>query len=103
MNGFFPRGAVVISIDTELIWGYLDLFSEDQFRDTYPDAVGAHDKLLTYLRMAGVSATWFVVGAMALRECAGSRDPRLAGLPLYWTHRIPEGRESSGSSWFYPS
>jgi hypothetical protein len=103
MNGFFPRGAVVVSIDTELIWGYLDLFSEDQFRDKYPDAVGAHDKLLTYLRMAGVSATWFVVGAMALRECAGSRDPRLAGLPLYWTHRIPEGRESAGSSWFYPS
>jgi hypothetical protein len=103
MHGIFPRGAVVLSIDTELIWGYFDLLSEAQFRERFPDSVAAHDKLLTYLRMAGVSATWFVVGAMALRESSGPRDPRFAGLPLYWTHRIPEGRESTASFWYHPS
>lgn len=103
MQGQFPRGAVVISIDTEQIWGYFDLLSEAQFHDRFPDAISAHDKLLTYLRMAGVSATWFVVGGMALRECAGARDARLAGLPVYWTHRIPEGRESTAGSWYHPS
>ena len=67
----FERGIVILSLDTEQIWGYLDLMKESQFRDRYPDTPGAHDKLLTSLCAAGVSATWFVVGALALRESAG--------------------------------
>ena len=42
----FERGVVMLSLDTEQIWGYVDLFDEGQFRRRYPDAVEAHAKLL---------------------------------------------------------
>ena len=34
----FERGAVVISIDTEQIWGHFDISREREFRERYPDA-----------------------------------------------------------------
>ena len=99
----FPRGAVVVSIDTEHIWGYFDFLTESQFRERFPGSVEAQERLLERLLIAGVSATWFVVGAMALRGCAGSRDPRLAGIPALWTLKIPAGREEPGGLWYRPS
>jgi hypothetical protein len=68
MQELFERGVVIVSIDTEQIWGYVDLCSEAQFQEQFPDAVAAHDKLLDRLRAAGVSATWFVVGGLAMPE-----------------------------------
>ena len=35
----FERGVVILSLDTEQIWGYLDLLNETQFRNQYPDAL----------------------------------------------------------------
>jgi hypothetical protein len=99
----FPSGAVILSIDTEHIWGYFDELTESAFRQRFPVAVEAQDKLLARLLAAGVSATWFVVGGMALRECAGVRDPRLSALPSRWIGRIPPGRESSAGLWYRPS
>ena len=96
----FERGIVILSLDTEQIWGYLDLMKESQFRDRYPDTPGAHDKLLTSLCAAGVSATWVVVGALALRESAGGHDLRMAGLPVSWTARIPAGDEMTQPLWY---
>jgi len=43
MHGIFERGIVVISIDTEQIWGYSDLFSEAQFQHRFPDALQAQN------------------------------------------------------------
>jgi hypothetical protein len=103
MPGLFPSGAVVLSIDTEQIWGYFDVLTEGGFRERFPGAVEAQERLLTRLQMAGVSATWFVVGAMALGECDGARDPRLTGLPPHWTSRIPRGHENSAGLWYRPS
>jgi hypothetical protein len=80
MTGIFERGVVVLSIDTEQIWGYLDMLSEEQFAARFPDAPGAHEKLLAGLSEARVAATWFVVGALAMRDCAGAADRRVAGL-----------------------
>lgn len=99
----FQNGAVVLSIDTEHIWGYLDQFSEAAFRQRFPAAIQTQDMLLAKMLAAGLSATWFVVGGMALRECAGTRDPRVSPLPERWTKPIPPGRESSAGLWYRPT
>jgi hypothetical protein len=103
MRTIFERGAVVLSIDTEQIWGYRDLVTEAQFQDRFPDALGAHEKLLVCLRAANVRATWFVVGAMALRESAGAQDPRMAGLPIDWIAGIRGGGETTAPLWYRAS
>jgi peptidoglycan/xylan/chitin deacetylase (PgdA/CDA1 family) len=103
MRELFPSGAVTISIDTEHIWGYFDHLSEAAFHERFPAAVEAQDRLLARLIAAGVSATWFVVGGMALRACEGARDPRLTPLPVSWIHRIPKGREGAAGLWYRPS
>src|SRR5258706_11879159 len=102
MHGIFERGIVVISIDTEQIWGYSDLFSEAQFNQRFPDALPAHDILLNSLRAAGVSATWFVVGGLALHDSAGIRDPRMAALPPEFSARIPAAGERIAPLWYRP-
>jgi hypothetical protein len=99
----FARGAVILSLDTEQIWGYMDLMNEPQFHHRYPDAVGAHDKLLSCLCRAGVSATWFMVGGMTLRGSDGARDRRMAGLPIDWAARIPGGGEATTPLWYRQS
>jgi len=99
----FERGVVIISIDTEQVWGYLDILDERQFAKRYPDAPGAHRKLLACLEGAGVGATWFLVGGMTLRECAGPQDHRMAGLPYEWTAKIRGGDEATAPLWYRPA
>jgi peptidoglycan/xylan/chitin deacetylase (PgdA/CDA1 family) len=99
----FERGAVILSLDTEQIWGYVDLFDERQFRRQFPNALEAHTKLLALLAEAGVSATWFVVGGMTLDRSAGPRDRRMAGLPSEWTAKIPAGVATTRPLWYRPS
>jgi peptidoglycan/xylan/chitin deacetylase (PgdA/CDA1 family) len=99
-RGPFERGVVILSLDTEQIWGYLDVLNERQFQCRYPDTIGVHEKLLACLRAAGVSATWFVVGGMTLRGSHGARDCRMAGLPADWTARIPDGSEMTTPLWY---
>jgi hypothetical protein len=88
MEPSFERGAVIISIDTEQIWGYTDCLTEAQFDRRYPAAAEAHSKLLARLCSAGISATWFVVGGLALRDSAALRDRRCAGR-FAGSRRIP--------------
>lgn len=99
----FERGAVMLSLDTEQIWGYMDLLNEQEFLSRYPGALGAHERLLACLCQAGVSATWFMVGGMALRGSHGARDCRMAGLPIDWTVRIPSGGETTTPLWYRQS
>lgn len=96
----FETGVVILSLDTEQIWGYLDQMNETQFQNQYPDALDAQDKVLACLSNAGVSATWFMVGGMALRGSAGKHDFRMAGLPEDWTERIPGGTEATTPLWY---
>jgi hypothetical protein len=103
MREMFERGAVILSFDTEQIWGYRDLLTEAQFQRRFPDALGAHEKLLVSLRAADVSATWFVVGAMALRESEGALDPRMTGLPSDWIAGINAGGEATAPLWYRAS
>ena len=94
----------MVSLDTEQIWGYQDpLFDpldESQFVSRYPGAVEAHDKILGCLQTAGIGATWFVVGGLALSGSAGAHDSRMAGLQARWTVKIPKGGEKSAPLWY---
>ncbi len=96
----FERGVVMLSLDTEQIWGYFDHLNEAQFQRRYPDAYAAQDKLLACLQHAGISATWFVVGGMALHGTGGANDRRTAGLPWQWIANIPAGDEESAPLWY---
>ena len=102
-RGSLERGVVILSIDTEQRWGYLDLLDGPRFESRYPDAAGAHDKLLDALLAAGVSATWFVVGGMSLRGSRGARDRRMAGLPAGWVAHVPCGCEATMPLWYRQS
>lgn len=96
----FERGVVIISFDTEQIWGHLDILNEVQFQRRYPDAVAAHSKLLACLAQAGISATWFMVGGMTLKGCQGATDTRMARLPSSWIAKIPAGSERTAPLWY---
>lgn len=68
MTSIFQRGVAIVSIDTELMWGYSDTMSEGQFETQYPDSPSTHARLLSRLAAARVSATWFLVGALTRRD-----------------------------------
>lgn len=99
----FDRGVVMLSLDTEQIWGHLDRLTEWQYHRRYPDTPGAYDRLLTSLIQARISATWFVVGGLAMESCDGAEDDRLAGLPEYWRRFLPAGSEATKPVWYRPS
>lgn len=96
----FGRAIAMLSFDTEQIWGHLDRLNEPQFQKQYPGAYMAHEKLLTYLSCAQISATWFVVGGMALGGSDGAGDPRLAALPAQWRAKVPAGNEATKPLWY---
>ncbi|HWB85964.1 MAG TPA: hypothetical protein VG675_17610 [Bryobacteraceae bacterium] len=99
----FERGVVMLSLDTEQIWGYLDLLNDQQFQHQYPGAPDAHTKLLGCLTSAGVSATWFLVGGLTLAGSEGPRDKRMRGLPAEWVNRIRGGDEATAPLWYQRS
>jgi hypothetical protein len=96
----FERGVVILSFDTEQLWGYVDLFDEEQFLNRYPTAIGIHESLLNRLCRAGIGATWFVVGGLALESSRGPRDVRFAGLPAGWIGRVRAGNERTAPLWY---
>jgi hypothetical protein len=99
MTETFERGVVVVSIDTEQIWGYLDCMTETQFQARFPDSPEAHPKLLARLCAADVRATWFVVGGLALRQSACAAVRRIAGHPVQRAHP-PCGGEDEAPLWY---
>ena len=90
------RGAAVISIDTEQIWGYFDLIGEQQFEARYPNARATHHRLLELLSREGIGATWAVVGALSLARS----DERMREVPAFWSERIPDGNERTRPLWY---
>ena len=94
------RGAAVISIDTEQIWGYFDLIGEQQFEARYPNARATHHRLLELLSREGIGATWAVVGALSLSGSDGCSDQRMRGVPAFWSERIPAGDERTRPLWY---
>ncbi len=99
----FERGVAVISIDTECLWGHFDRLDEKRFHEKFPNATAVADGLLACLCQADLSATWAVVGGLALGECAGSADPRMQGLPPYWIRSVPAGNQATAPLWYHRS
>jgi hypothetical protein len=94
------QGAIVLSIDADLLWGHRDFMDERGFSQRYPNVMATYEHVLRSLCAAGVSATWLVVGGMALNESSGGADGRAAGLPEGWLSRIPEGNELTAPLWY---
>jgi hypothetical protein len=94
------RGTVVLSIDTEQIWGHLDLLDQELYSERYPDTPATYEHLLRMICSAGISATWLVVGGLALRGSEGSQDPRMSLLPRRWTGNVPPGNEMTEPLWY---
>jgi len=94
------QGTIVLSLDAELLWGHFDIYSEKRFRSRYPNAVAAYEHVLRSLCSAGLSATWLVVGGLALEGSQGPADSRLSGLPPEWTRLIPRGNELTAPLWY---
>ncbi len=94
------QGTIVLSLDAELLWGHFDIYSEKRFTSRYPNTVAAYEHVLRSLCSAGLSATWLLVGGMALEGSDGSADSRLSGLPEQWTRLIPRGNELTAPLWY---
>ncbi len=96
----FERGVVILSFDTEQIWGHADYLNGAQFLERYPGAIDAHDELLNRLCAADIRATWFLVGGLTLPGAEGARDLRMAGLPGECISAVPPGDETTAPLWY---
>jgi hypothetical protein len=102
----FPRGVFTLSLDFELIWGTLDLFGPDGFRDAcLRERAGVVDRLLALLVEHGISATWLTVGHLMLERCAGPAHPDIVR-PAHawsrgdWFREDPGGVEATAPLFF---
>lgn len=96
----FDRGVVILSFDTEQIWGHADYLNDVQFIKRYAGTIEAHDRLLDRLCASDIRATWFLVGGLTLLGSEGPRDRRVADLPGEWTRRVPAGSETTAPLWY---
>jgi hypothetical protein len=96
----FERGTVVLSLDTEQIWGHSDLLDQELYSERYPNTPATYEHLLRTICAAGIKATWLVVGGLALRGSEGPQDPRMSLLPRRWTRNVPGGNEMTEPLWY---
>ncbi len=69
-------GSLVVSFDTELIWGSFDHTTADGFERRYPDVRGTIGDLLQLLDRYQVPVTWAVLGHLFLARCERGADGR---------------------------
>ena len=96
----FERGAVVISFDTEQIWGYLDFMGEEAFRASFPGTRQVAADVLDLVTSYGISATWCVVGGLSLEGSDGASSSRFHGSPTAWVRAVPSGDENAAPLWY---
>lgn len=91
--------SVVVSLDTELAWGFHD--RDHPPRDRIDAARGAWRWLLDRFEAYSIPCTWAVVGHLFLDGCDGvhADHPSVAG----WFDRDPGGDESTAPAWYAPS
>src|SRR5262249_21280405 len=97
------QGVFTLSIDVELIWGTLDLFGPEQFRDACQDERKLIDRLLALLAEFEISATWCTLGHLFLHQCNLEKGckhpeivrPRHAWCKHDWFFHDPCGTEES--------
>jgi peptidoglycan/xylan/chitin deacetylase (PgdA/CDA1 family) len=80
-------GVFMLSFDLELIWGTLDIFGPEPFREKCEtERRVVIDRLLRLLEEFEIPATWFVVGHLMLDRCngAGPRHPEIVRPAHAW-------------------
>lgn len=101
------RGAFVLSLDFELIWGTLDLFGPARFgRACQLEREVIIDRLLALLAEFEIPATWCIVGHLFLDHCDGKHReivrPRHAWFDKDWFTFDP-GTDARHAPIFYGS
>jgi peptidoglycan/xylan/chitin deacetylase (PgdA/CDA1 family) len=85
------RGAFVLSLDFELIWGTLDLFGPEGFGKACEiEREAVIPRLLDLLARYEISATWCVLGHLFLDRC-GAQDGRMHPEIVRPSHRWVSG------------
>lgn len=83
-----PRGAFVLSLDFELIWGTLDLRGPDGFRARCElERTEILDRLLAAFVEFEIPATWLIVGHLFLDRCyteGGRKHPEIVRPQHAW-------------------
>lgn len=98
-----PCGVFTISLDFELIWGTLDLFGPERFRQACEIERSAVVRLLNLFAEFDVPATWCVLGHLFLDSCTGIDGrkhpeivrPNHAWCRHDWFHFDPCGTEQT--------
>jgi peptidoglycan/xylan/chitin deacetylase (PgdA/CDA1 family) len=90
-SGTFDRGVFTLSLDFELLWGTLDLFGPEGFREACEiERAEIVDRLLDLFVEFDISATWCVVGHLFLDHCeatAGVKHPEIVPPAHAWCPR----------------
>jgi len=103
------RGALVVSLDLELLWGYHDLTVTPILRQQCDGAREAVRRLLELFDKYGVPATWAIVGHLFLnqaeRDAAGRPHPEhprptYARLTGDWFAALPSGDATACPEWY---
>lgn len=83
----FDRGVFTVSLDFELIWGTLDLFGPEPFRQACEQEREAVVELLEMFTAHGLCATWCIQGHLFLDRCAevgGRKHPEIVRPTFPW-------------------
>lgn len=82
------RGVFTISLDFELIWGTLDLFGPDGFREAcWLERTEVIDRLLNLFVEFDISASWCMLGHLFLERCTskdGHKHPEIVRPAHSW-------------------
>ena len=109
MTAAIERGALVVSLDLELLWGYHDVGITEAVRRQCDGARRAVRRLLNLFERYQVSATWAIVGHLYLddaeRDAQGRAHPRhprpvYPWVPGDWFDALPSGNASSCPEWY---
>lgn len=95
-------GVFTLSLDFELIWGTLDLFGPDGFREACSRERALVGRLVEALERHDISATWCIVGHLFLDRCDGGSPkhpdivrPTHSWVRGDWFQHDPAGTEAT--------
>ena len=104
-------GTLMVSLDFELFWGFLEVFTLDQYKENVLGGRRAIPRLLRMFREHDIHATWATVGFMFAETKEEARKYFPAAFPTYenpkldpycWFQKIGEN-EQQAPCFFAPS
>jgi len=110
MKMILKKGAFVLSIDTELAWGFVHLPKEKHPDHQFREARSVVGSLLSLMEQYEIKATWAIVGHLFLERCdpvGGQKHPeidrsRYTWLSRDWFEPDPCGDLERNPFWYGP-